>query len=181
MLRGVNDVDAAAEDRYGRTVRIQGALMSLAVDSSRETADDDKSLGRQLETQALSHSPACIASRACSDNRDTVGLVHAGGTAHKQVRRRIRNMAKIWRVVRIIPFDQASADSRQFAQFFFDRIEVAKINNAARDIARNAGRSNLVGADVEDILGGAEFLDQQPAGSRTDAVNAAQRQPIDVR
>src|SRR5204863_6963047 len=49
---GVVAVDAATEDRDGGAFGVERAAVRLAVDATRETADDDEACGRELAREA---------------------------------------------------------------------------------------------------------------------------------
>ena len=63
---------------------------------------------------------------------DAGWVAQLGRPAHEQERRRVRDLAQIWWIVGVGPFDKARADVRQLAQFFLKRFEIAKLGDTAR-------------------------------------------------
>ena len=181
MLRRIDDVDAASEHRERLAVRVERALMRLAVDAARQPADDGEAFGGELEAEPLRHPAADIAGGARADDCDTGVIGQDGGAAHEQERRWVGDLAQIWRIVGVGPFDEAGADVRQLAQFFFERLEVAELGDTVRGVAWHPGRRDLVGVELEYFLGRAELFDQQLAGARPDSVNSSQCEPVNVR
>src|SRR5208282_5554161 len=159
---------------------VELSLIRLAVDSTRQAAHYGEALGSQLEAEPLRHPAADIAGRASADDCDAGGIAQLGGAAHEQERRRVGDLAQIWRIVGVSPFDEARADVRQFAQLFLERFEVAKLRDVASGVARHAGGRDLVGIELKYFFGRAELVDQQLAGSRTDSVSTSQCEPINV-
>ncbi len=119
--------------------------MRLAVDSARQPADDGEALGGQLEAEPMRHPAPDIAGRARADDSDARGVRQLRRAAHEEERRRVGDLAQIGRIVGVGPFHQARADARQFAKFFLERIEVAKLRDTARGVARNSCGCDLVG------------------------------------
>src|SRR5208337_1306136 len=174
-------VDAASHYGNRFAVRVEGALMRLAVDSTRQPAHDGEALGRQLEPEPLRHPPPDVTRRARAYDCDAGWVAQLGRPAHEQERRRVRDLAQIWWIVGVGPFYKARADVRQLAQFFLKRFEIAKLGDTARRVARHPGRRDLVGTELEYFLGRAELLDQQLARSRTNSARSSQCEPVNIR
>src|SRR5580658_4862119 len=180
MFGRVNDIDAASQHGERLAMSVEGPLMRFAVDSSRQTADDGEALGRQLEAEPLRHPASDIAGGARADYRDTGAVGQSGSAADEQERRRVGDLPQIRWIVGVGPFDESRAEVGQLAQFFLERLELAKFRNAVRGVARHSGRGDLVGVELEYFFGRAELVDQQLAGSRTDSAGASQCEPINV-
>src|SRR6202041_1542620 len=122
MLRGVDDVDATSEHSERFAVSVEGTLMRLAVDAAREPAHESEPFGGELEAEPLRHPAADVAGRARTDDCDGVAVSQRRRTADDQERRRIRNLAQVWRIVGVGPFDEPRADIRQLAPFLLERL-----------------------------------------------------------
>jgi len=89
-------------------------------------------------------------------------------------------MAEIRRIIVVVPSHQPRADSRQLAQFLFDRVEIAKLKNAARRGLRDAGCYDFVFAGAENCLRSFESIEQETICSRADSSNCAQTEPVRI-
>src|SRR6267378_2310298 len=132
-----------------------------------QTADDGKALGGQFEAQPLRHPKANVARGARADHRDVLGVLYrlrrlAGETpAQKEIWWRVGDMAQINGIIRVAPAHQPSADTWQFAEFAFDRVEAGEGANVARGRSRDAGLHQFVVTRGENPLGRLEVLEQQ--------------------
>ncbi len=85
---------------------------------------------------------------------------------------------KIGWIVVIGPFQEMRAEPRQFAQLLFEGIEVAELLDASGSRTRHSGGDDFGLVEAEDGFRRAKLIEQQAAGSRSDASHAPQRQPI---
>src|SRR5580692_2214002 len=99
-----------------------------------------------------------------------------GGPTHEEIWRGVSNFAQAGRIVLVGPFQQMSAESRQFAQLFFQRFEVTECLDAFGGWARHPGADDLSLAEAENNLRRMKLLEQEAAGSRTNASHTPQRQ-----
>src|SRR5581483_4881823 len=92
---GIVAVDAAAENGDRRAACLERATMRLAVDTARETADDDEPGGGELASQAARD--RCAVARTCARADDCDGRaleqLERRSAAHEQPDRRIVDRA----------------------------------------------------------------------------------------
>jgi hypothetical protein len=173
VLLGIDDVDAAGDDRDGASG--ERSLVRRRVDAAGESRDDDEAASAQLQRQVAGETPAIGRGVPRADHRDRRLRQERRVAAERQQRRRVVGGGERRGIIGLAPGDEARAHA-------LHRRHLPLRRAAAADQKRPAppGALGQLRQRVECGRGRAEALQQLIKGDRPDILAADEAQPVEL-
>src|SRR3989441_10285224 len=106
---GIADVNARPENPNGAAMGIHRTLMAHGVDAAGQATDDDQSAGCQVMAEPLGHLRAVKRRATCAHDADTGQVQNLWIASDIKQDRRVVNLQKWLRILRLRPVEQRTA------------------------------------------------------------------------